>query len=82
MTSDGKYYKTRRPFYFTPQPAGWGLKIGAEHGGGSQKQSFGFEKRVDKPSDRRKIAETTSKTQFDTMNIKSNGKSWIKPCMI
>jgi hypothetical protein len=36
------------------QAAGWGLKIGAEHGGGSEKQGFGVEKLVDKPSDGRK----------------------------
>lgn len=57
------------------QAAGWGLKIGAEHGGGPEKQGFGVEKWVDKPSDGRKIAETTGKTPISTMNLKSNGKS-------
>jgi hypothetical protein len=36
---------------------------------------LGVEKLLAKPSDGRKIVETTSKTQFDAMNIKSNGKS-------
>lgn len=40
---------------------------------------FGAEKWVDKPSEGRKIADTTGKTQFDTMNIKSNGKSRSEP---
>ena len=62
------------------QAAGWGLKIGAEHGR-SEKQGFGVEKWVDKPSDGRKIVETTSKTQFDTMNKRSNGKLPFKTPM-
>jgi len=49
----------------TPAQAnGWGLKIGAEHGGGPERQGFSVEKRLDTPSHRRKIAETTGKTQF------------------
>jgi hypothetical protein len=55
--------------------AGRGVKIGAEHDGGSEKQGFGVEQRVDKPSDGRIVATTPGKTQLDTMNIKANGES-------
>jgi len=57
------------------QGSGWGVKIRAEHRGGSKKQGFGVEKWFDKPTDGRKIAETTSKAQFNDMNNRSNGKS-------
>jgi hypothetical protein len=60
------------------QAAGWGLKIGAEHGGGSEKQSFGVENSLDEPSDGRIIGKETSKTQFYAMNNRSNGKSRTK----
>jgi hypothetical protein len=59
------------------QEAGGGVQTDGERGCGSEKQGFGVEKRLDKPSDGRKIAETISKTQFDAMNNRSNGKSRI-----
>jgi hypothetical protein len=46
------------------QPAGGGVKIGVEHGRGSEKQGLVVEKWVDRPSEGRKIAETTNKTQL------------------
>jgi hypothetical protein len=49
------------------QTAGWSVKSTAQQGDGPEKGRFGVEKWVDKPSDGRKIAETTRKTQFDTM---------------
>lgn len=57
------------------QKAGSDVRIGAEHGCGSEQQGFGVEKWLDSPGDGRKIAETTNKTKFDAMNIKPNGKS-------
>ena len=57
------------------QTAGRGVQTDGERGGGSEKRCCGGEIWLDKSSDGRKIAETTSKTQFDAMNIKSNGKS-------
>jgi hypothetical protein len=56
------------------QRAVWSVKSHAQRRDGSEKRGFGVGKWVDKPSGGRKIAETTSKTQFDTMNIMSNGK--------
>ena len=44
-------------------------------GGGSEKQVFGVEKWLVNPCDRTIIKKTTKKIQFDTMNIRSNGKS-------
>jgi len=46
------------------QAAGWGLKISADQGGGSEKQGFGVEKGIAIPSDGRIIAKTTGKTKF------------------
>jgi hypothetical protein len=60
------------------QTAVWSVKPPAQQRDGSEKRGFGVEKCVDKPSDGRKLAETTSKTQFETMNIRSNGKSRLK----
>jgi hypothetical protein len=59
------------------QRAGCDQKPRAEHGGGSEKDCFGVENGLDRPSDGRNIAETTRKTQFDAMNNRSNGKSRI-----
>jgi hypothetical protein len=53
--------------------SGWGVKIRAEQGGGSESRGFDVEKRVAKAIEGR----ITAKTQFDTMNINSNGKSRI-----
>jgi hypothetical protein len=58
--------------------AGWGVKVRAEHGGGSEKHGFGVEKWLAKPGDGRKIAKMARKIQFNTMNERSNGKSRIK----
>jgi hypothetical protein len=60
------------------QTAVWSFRLPTQQGDGSEKQGFGIDKRLDKPSNGRKIAETANKTQFDTMNIKSNGKSRLK----
>jgi hypothetical protein len=57
------------------QTAGWSVKSTAQQGDGPEKGHFGVKRWVDKPSDGRKIAETTNKTQFDAMNNSSNGKS-------
>jgi len=46
------------------QEAGSGVKTDGERGCGSEKQDFGVKKWLAKPSDGRKIAETTRKTQF------------------
>jgi len=43
---------------------GFGMKIGAEHVGGSEKQGFGAEKSLDEPSDGKIIAKETSKLNF------------------
>jgi hypothetical protein len=59
------------------QTAGWSVKSTAQQGDGPEKGCFGVEKWVDKPSDGRKIAETTGKTAICAMNIKSNGKCQI-----
>jgi hypothetical protein len=44
--------------------ASWGVEIAAQEGSGSEKQVFGVQKRLDKPSTGRIIAQTTAKTQF------------------
>jgi hypothetical protein len=46
------------------QEAGWGVKILAEHGGGSEKQVFGVEKWLAKPSDGGIIAGKTGKASI------------------
>jgi hypothetical protein len=44
------------------QRSAWGVKIGGEHGGGTEKRCFGISKWLANPRDERIIAETTSKT--------------------
>jgi len=46
------------------QAAGWSVQPPAQQHDGSEKQGFGVEKWLDKPSDGRKIAETSGKIQF------------------
>ena len=55
--------------------AGWGVKIRADHGGGTERQGFGIPKRLENPSDGGMMAKTTGKTRVDAMNDRSNGKS-------
>jgi hypothetical protein len=55
--------------------AGWSVNPPAQQCYGSEKQVIGVEKGLDKPSDGRKIATTTHKSHFNTVNINSNGKS-------
>ena len=57
------------------QTAGRSVKSTAQRGDGSEKQGFGVEIWLDKPSDGGTIAEANSKTQFDAMNNGLNGKS-------
>ena len=47
------------------QEGGWDVKVRAQQRGSTEKQGFGVEKWLDKPSDGRKIAKTTRKTQFE-----------------
>ena len=59
------------------QGSGRGVQTDGERGCGSEKQGFDVEKWVDKPSDGRKIVETTGKTQFDALNNRANGEFQI-----
>ena len=61
------------------QAARWSVKPPAQQGDGSEKEGFGVEKGLDTSSSGTKIAETTSKTQINDMNNRSNGKSRFKP---
>ena len=42
--------------------AGWGVKVPAEHGSGSEKLDFDVEKWLELPSDERIITQTTGKS--------------------
>jgi hypothetical protein len=44
------------------QAVGWGVKIGKEHGGGTEKRGFGTPNLLAKPCEGRIIAKTTGKT--------------------
>jgi len=57
------------------QVAGWSVKPPTQQNDGPEKGGFGVEKWLASPCDWRIIVDTTGKTQFDAMNIKSNGKS-------
>jgi hypothetical protein len=50
-----------------------GVKVRAEHSGGSEKHGFRIEKWLAKPGDGRKIAKMARKIQFNTLNERSNG---------
>ena len=59
------------------QKTGRGVKIGGEHGGGTEKQGFGVAKRLANPTAGRIMAQTTCTSQFNPVNNRSNGKSRI-----
>jgi hypothetical protein len=57
------------------QEAGCEVKIGAKHGRGDEKLSFLVPKWLAEASVGKDNRKNDSKTQFDAMNNKSNGKS-------
>jgi len=60
------------------QGSGRGVKIGGEHGGGTEKRRFGTAKRLDVPCGGEKIVKNRPQQFIDAMNNKSNGKSRIR----
>jgi hypothetical protein len=60
------------------QTAVWSVKIGAAYGDGPEKRRLGIPSLLANSCDGDNIVETTSKTQFDAMNNRSNGKSRIR----
>ncbi len=55
--------------------AGWGVKVRAEHGGGSKNTVLVLKNGLVKPGDGRIIEKMLRKNQFDTTNDRSNAKS-------
>ena len=60
------------------QSAGLGRKIGGDEANITKKLLLGTAKWLATPSDGRKIATTTNKTQYDPRDNNSNGKSRIR----
>jgi hypothetical protein len=60
------------------QGVGGDQKLCAEHGGASENEGFGVVKKLESQRDGKIIATNAGKTQFDTMNTKSNGESRFK----
>ena len=61
------------------QSAGLGRKMGGDEANVTKTLLLGTAKWLATPSDGRKIATTTEKTQYDPMDNNSNGKSRTKP---
>lgn len=58
------------------------MKIGGEHGDGTEKQGFDDAKWLANPTAGRRITQTTCTSQFNPMNNRSNGKSRLKPVIL
>jgi len=61
-----------------PQSVGLGREMGGDEANITKKLLLGTAKSLATPSDKRKIATTTEKTQYDPMENNSNGKSRLK----